>query len=107
MTKNKIYGGQPEIQAFVEFYKVKVQVSSDEFKNIITHKVANETGELFLYLTGITDRGHYDVIKCVNENFHQNFRKLQKRNYYNNNKVKISEKRKRDCLKTNDSVKRV
>ena len=46
MSKSTVYGGQPEIQAFVQFYKVKVKVYSHEFNNNNIYEVDNQIRKL-------------------------------------------------------------
>lgn len=80
------FGGEVEIQAFVEIYRIQVVVYHEASGISLSYGPEISNSKLNLLLSGDLDSGHYDVSKCINQNFWNDQKKNRNKLHYLANK---------------------
>ena len=94
MSKDGVYGGEVEIQSFVQIYNVKIFIYRDNNPKPYEIGPSNsKNGVLTVLLSGVVDAGHYDVINCSNSYFWENYKKQYNHDYHEKHKDSISVKK--------------
>lgn len=69
MSTDSKYGGEVEIQAFVNKYNIYVEVHHRIFNNKQVYGQNTNNNKLILLLSGTIDCGHYDILNCLNNSY--------------------------------------
>lgn len=83
MSKNGIYGNELEITAFVNMYNIKIMVHLQNSNHVFEFdNNLNSNNILILYLSGIKDAGHYDIIDFSKDNIKDTLTSIKNKKYY-------------------------
>ena len=94
VSKDGVYGGEVEIQSFVQIYNLKIFIYRDNNPKPYEIGPSNRNnGVLTVLLSGVVDAGHYDVMNCSNSHFWENYKKQYNHDYHEKRKDFINVKK--------------
>lgn len=91
MSKNSIFGGEVEIVSFVNLFQVYVIIQR-EGSIIQEFGQLNNRNKLILLLSGVIDRGHYDILDCKNLYYKKDYKSYCNKQYYLKKKTLLTRK---------------